>query len=111
MTRALILALALVSWAVLITASVFMLTPDEEANIAVAANAELEASMRTVVAKAADIERELTGLQTKRTGLSERLADVKGATKEAWAKTRDATVDAFEELTDGINAAAKKFGQ
>lgn len=72
---------------------------------------ELKArSARSSTDSKADIEHELSSLQTKRTDLSSRLTDLKAASKEAWGKTRDATLDAFESLTDGINEAARKFG-
>jgi hypothetical protein len=58
-----------------------------------------------------DIEHELDGLQARRSELAERLSAVKVSSKESWTATRDATVDAFQSLADGINAAAEKFAQ
>ena len=73
---------------------------------------ELKArSARATADKKADIETELGGLQTRRSSLSDQLDKLKKASKEAWNQARDATVDAFDSLADGINAAATKFGQ
>lgn len=73
---------------------------------------ELKARSARATAEAkADIESELGGLQARRSELSERLATLKQASKAAWNQARDATVDSFESLADGINEAAKKFGQ
>ena len=73
---------------------------------------ELKARSARATAEAkVDIERELADLQGRRGALAEKLVELKQASKEAWTATRDATVDSFESLADGINAAAKQFGQ
>ncbi|HZM01240.1 MAG TPA: hypothetical protein VFD43_13415 [Planctomycetota bacterium] len=70
---------------------------------------ELKArSARSTAESRVEIERELTDLQGRRGALAEKLAALEQASKEAWTGARDATVDAFESLADGINAAVDK---
>jgi hypothetical protein len=71
---------------------------------------ELKArSARAGASAKADIERELSELQGRRGELTLRLEELKASSKEAWVKTRDATLAAFDQLTDGINKAAGQF--
>ena len=72
---------------------------------------ELKArSARTASGAKAEIEDALAGLQEKRDALADHLLHVKQVSQDGWTRSRDATVDSFENLTDGINAAAGRFG-
>jgi hypothetical protein len=72
---------------------------------------ELKArSARSAAGAKAEIEDALAGLQEKRDALADHLLHVRQVSQDGWTRSRDATVDSFENLTDGINAAAGRFG-
>ena len=71
---------------------------------------ELKArSARTAAGAKAEIEDAIVGLQEKRDALADHVLHVRQVSEEGWTRSRDATVDSFENFTDAINAAASRF--
>ena len=71
---------------------------------------ELKArSARAAAGAKAEIEAALTALNEKRDALADHVLHVRQVSQDGWTRSRDSTVDSFENLTDGINAAASRF--
>lgn len=71
---------------------------------------ELKArSARATAGAKAEIEGALANLQEKRDALADHVLHVRQVSEDGWIRSRDATVDSFEILTNAINAAANRF--
>ena len=71
---------------------------------------ELKArSARSAAGAKAEIEGALSSLQEKRDALADHVLQIRQVSQDGWTRSRDATVDSFEILTDAINSAAGRF--